>query len=315
MKRHLKRAGYALLTLFILANAVSAWQAFIITHFSDERNIRKVHASVFQQKLNRVFGKKPSRQLVVDSLTVPHISIYINSDTFKLAAWHLKHSTDSFVKGTVIMFHGRGSCRSEIIPEATAFYNMQYDVLMIDLRAHGNSNGNVCSMGYFEANDVRAAYNFIETTGERNIILWGGSIGAASITKAMYDDSNIKPSKIILEKCYGTMVDAAKGVVRNSLHEPSQPFATMLTFWASVEEGIWMFKLKPELYVAKINCPVLMQWGEKDRSVLKEETETLYNNLQSEKKKLIIYQTCGHENILGKNPLLWKQNVSAFLDS
>jgi pimeloyl-ACP methyl ester carboxylesterase len=100
------------------------------------------------------------------------------------------------------MFHGYGSSRSDIIPESTVFYKMQYNVLMLDFRAHGNSEGNICSMGYYEAGDVKAAYNFISSTGEKNIILWGGSMDAASITKAMHDDHAIKPSKIILEKCF-----------------------------------------------------------------------------------------------------------------
>ena len=68
------------------------------------------------------------------------------------------------------MFHGYGSSRSEIIPEATAFYNLQYNVFMIDFRAHGSSEGDICSMGYFEANDVRAAYNYIKAAGEKNIV-------------------------------------------------------------------------------------------------------------------------------------------------
>ena len=37
-------------------------------------------------------------------------------------------------------------------------------------------------------------------------------MGAASITKAMHDDENIKPSKIILEKSFGVMTDAAEGL-------------------------------------------------------------------------------------------------------
>src|SRR5262249_46940576 len=151
---------------------------FTFTHFSHEKISKRTHSNIFEQKFNRIFGKEHPRQLVVDSLTVPHQSLYITSDSLKLAAWYLKHGPDTAVKGTVLMFHGYGSSRSEIIPEATAFYKMQYNVFMIDFRAHGSSEGNVCSMGYFEADDVRSSYNFIKNTGEKNIVLWGGSMGA-----------------------------------------------------------------------------------------------------------------------------------------
>ena len=315
VKKFFKRVAYVLLVLFILLNVLFMWQAFAFTHFSDKKITKQTHSNAFEQKFNRIFGKQHPRQLVIDSLTVPHQSLFIQSDSLKLAAWYLKHRDGSISKGTVIMFHGYESSRSEIIPEATAFYNMQYNVLMIDFRGHGQSQGNVCSMGYFESHDVKSAYNFIKNTGEKNIVLWGGSMGAASITKAMHDDNTIKPSKVILEKSFGVMTDAVEGLVRNSMHEPQEPLATMLTFWGSVEEGVWMFNMKPELYVKSITCPALIQWGDHDENVSRQETESIYNNLGSSKKQLVIYPNCRHENLLLKNPSLWKSSVSNFLNS
>jgi alpha-beta hydrolase superfamily lysophospholipase len=314
MRKIFKWIGVTVLVLFVTVNAICAWQAFIFTHFSQQKvSKEEEHRTVFAQKINKILGKEHSRQLVVDSLSIPHQSLYIQSDTLKLAAWYAKHNVDS-TKGTVIMFHGYGSSRSEIIPEATAFYKMQYNILMIDFRGHGQSQGNVCSMGYYESDDVRSAYNFIKNTGEKNIILWGGSMGAASITKAMHDDASIKPSKVILEKCFGVMTDAAKAMAHNSMHEPAQPFATMLTFWGSVEQGTCMFRMKPEEYVRKITCPVLVQWGDHDENVTKEETESIYNNLGSAKKQLVVYSNCGHENLLLKDPSLWEKSVTDFLN-
>lgn len=315
MKKFFKRFGYTLLVLFVLINAICIWQAFTFTHFSKEKITKQTHSTVFEKKFDRIFGKQHPRQLVVDSLTIPHQTLYIKSDTLKLAAWHLIHNADSVVKGTVIMFHGYESSRSEMIPEATAFYNMQYNVFMIDFRGHGLSQGDVCSMGYHEANDVRAAYYFIKDKGEKNIILWGSSMGAASVTKAMHDDRNIKPSKIILEKSFGVMTDAAEGFVRNSMHEPEEPLANILTFWGSVEQGIWMFNMKPELYVKDITCPALVQWGDHDENVSREETESIYKNLGSSKKELVVYPNCRHENLLLKQPALWITSISHFLNS
>jgi len=310
-----KKIGYVLLVIFILVNAVCIWQAFTFTHFSQQKISKQTHSSAFEKKFDRIFGKQHPRQLVVDSLTVPHQTLFIKSDTLKLAAWYLQHNTDSAVKGTVVMFHGYGSSRSEVIPEATAFYKMQYNVFMIDFRGHGLSNGDVCSMGYREADDVRSAYYYIKNKGEKNIILWGSSMGAASVTKAMHDDSNIRPSKIILEKSYGVMTDAAEGLVRNSLHEPPEPLGTILTFWGSTEQGIWMFKVKPENYVKNITCPALVQWGDHDENVSRNETETIYKNLGSLKKQLVVFPNGRHENLLLKNPTLWNKSVSNFLNS
>jgi len=315
MKKFLKKIAYTLLVIFILINAVCVWQAFTFTHFSQQKVSKQTHTNEFEKKFDRIFGKQHPRQLVVDSLTIPHQTLFIKSDTLKLAAWYLQHNADTAAKGTVIMFHGYGSSRSELIPEATAFYKMQYNVFMIDFRGHGLSQGDVCSMGYHEANDVKAAYYFVKNKGEKNIILWGSSMGAASVTKAMHDDKNIKPSKIILEKSFGVMTDAAEGLVRNSMHEPEEPLAAFLTFWGSAEQGIWMFNMKPEEYVKTITCPTLVQWGDHDENVSRQETESIYKNLGSSKKQLVVYPNGRHENLLLKNPALWEKSVSTFLNS
>src|SRR6188768_3644949 len=104
MKKVLKRSSYTLLVLAILLNILFIWQAFIFTHFSEAR-ISKQKSGFIIQKINRVFGKQHPRQFVVDSLSVPHQTLSIESDGLKLAAWHLKHGGDTS-KGTVLMFHG-----------------------------------------------------------------------------------------------------------------------------------------------------------------------------------------------------------------
>jgi hypothetical protein len=76
-----------------------------------------------------------------------------------------------------------------------------------------------------------------------------------------------------------------------------------------------MFKVKPELYVKNITCPALIQWGDHDENVSREETESIYKNLGSAKKQLVVYPNCRHENLLLKNPALWKTSISNFLNS
>jgi alpha-beta hydrolase superfamily lysophospholipase len=75
---------------------------------------------------------------------------------------------------------------------------MGYNVLLLDFRAHGASGGNTCTIGYYEAEDVKLAYNFLKDKGEKNIALWGISMGAAAIAHAV-DEYHLQPSKVILE--------------------------------------------------------------------------------------------------------------------
>ena len=94
------------------------------------------------------------------------------------------------------MFHGHGGNKSGVLKEAEAFDSMGYRVFLVDFRAHGNSQGNICTIGFSETNDVLIAYNYIKQKYNEDIILWGISMGAATILKAV-DEYNLKPIKII----------------------------------------------------------------------------------------------------------------------
>ena len=84
-----------------------------------------------------------------------------------------------------------------------------YNVFLIDFRAHGNSEGNTCTIGFDEAEDVRIVYDHIKAGGEKNIVLWGVSLGAATITRAV-SKYGCKPEKIILELPFGSIEEAVR---------------------------------------------------------------------------------------------------------
>jgi uncharacterized protein len=188
---------------------------------------------------------------------------------------------------------------------------MGYNTLLLDFRAHGNSEGNTCTIGNYETEDVKLAYEYIKTKAEKNIVLWGISMGASTITKAIHD-LHLQPQKVILEMPFGTIEDAVKGRLK-IMGLPAQPFATLLTFWGGAEHGFWAFSMKPQEYVKKIHCPVLLQWGKNDPRVSRSEQDILFRNTASNDKKFVLYENTGHESICKSEPVKWNAEVSAFL--
>jgi alpha-beta hydrolase superfamily lysophospholipase len=314
MKKFLKRLAYFLLFSFVFLNIVCAFQAYHFSHFYD--NITRKdpqQMGVFEKTGAMLFGEQYPKATVVDSLKSPHTSKTITTqDKLKLAAWDLRHK-DAPAKGTMIMFHGHGDCRSGIIGEADAFYNLGWNVLMIDFRAHGMSEGNLCTVGYFETKDVKAAYDYIVSSGEKNIVLYGVSMGAATIIKTMNDYASVKPAKVILEMPFATMLEGAEGRIR-IMNLPDEPFGVLITFWGGTEAGIWAFANKPREYAKKITCPVLLQRGKKDPRVKEEEVNEIYKNIPASKKTLIEYDGVGHASICKNAHEEWMKNVSTFLD-
>lgn len=318
-KKWLKRIAYTLLILFVCLNIVCAFHAYRFTHFySNLPPLKKPEQMNTGEKLSAMlFGVKYAKTKVVDSLSIPHTKVdIVTEDSLHLEGWYLKDSitalTSHVNKGTVILFHGHGGNKSGTIREAVFFYNKGYNVLMVDLRAHGNSQGEVCTIGYNESKDVKAAYDYIAATEKNEIVLWGVSLGAAVIMKAMYDYP-IKPTKVILEMPFATLLDAVKGRVK-MMGLPQQPISSLLTFWGGTEQGFWAFGHNPMYYAEKISCPVLLQWGLKDPRVTEEETNIIFKHLASHNKLLIKYANSGHQSLCKNEPEKWEQTVNGFLN-
>jgi len=317
MKKWLKRIAYTLLILFLLFNIMIALQAYQATRFY-EAGPQKKHLQdmTLGEKLSAAFlGVKVHRTIVVDSLNLLHDKISINTeDSVQLSCWYINGAVEykNVAVGTVIMFHGHGSNKSAMTDEARAFNAMGYNVLMVDLRAHGESGGEVCTIGYRESRDVKAAWDYIAAKGEKNIVLWGISLGAATITKAMYDYADIKPAKIILEEPFGTLHQAVRGTMRNN-GVPAEPVSTLIAFWGSVERGFWAFGVNPEDYVKNIHCPVLLQRGADDIRVTEAETQAIYSNIASPHKTLVEYAGCGHLSLCKNRHAQWLAAITKFL--
>lgn len=314
MQKWLKRIGYTLLVFFIFFNVMIAFQAYHFTHFySNIPKPKSPQEMGVGEKLSAVlFGVKLPKAIVVDSLHIPHKTVTITTeDNLHLEAWYAKRNDSIVPKGTVILFHGHGSSKSGIIKEEEAFYKLGYNILAVDFRAHGNSEGNICTIGYNETKDVKAAYDFITSKGEKNIFLYGISLGAATAIKAM-NDYKLKPAKVILEMPFASLIDATKGKLR-IMHLPVEPLATLLTFWGGIEQGFWAFNMKPTEYASSINCPVLLQWGIHDTRVTNTETEDIFKHLASHNKLLVEYAKSGHESLLKKEKEKWEKTVADFL--
>jgi len=70
--------------------------------------------------------------------------------------------------------------------------------------------------------------------------------------------------------------------------------------------------MKPKEFVKKINCPVLVQWGKKDKGVTEAEINELFKNIASP-KKFVVYENSGHENLCENEPDKWEDTVEEFL--
>ncbi len=301
---------------FVAANVMVYKHAYHFTHVTEgkERSLAPESLS-FTQKLKILLGGislPKSENILSPYTTFKRKTIFIptRNNKYKLECWYDKVENS---KGTVILFHGYGGCKSSYELEADYFRQIGYSTLLVDFVGHGGSEGKEISLGYHEADDVKATFDYIKKQYKTStLILYGSSMGAASILRAIaiYD---LKVDKLILECPFATMKQTVKGRFE-VMGVPSKGLAEWLMFWGGLQHGFWAFTHNPQNYSKKVTIPTLLMGGKNDARVKNWEIENIYKNLATQKdKKELVWINAGHESYVMAEPNIWKQSILNFL--
>jgi uncharacterized protein len=292
-------------------NIVAAFHAYKFTHFDNGSNNKTKDAHLLStgEKIKTIlFGIKNPRPVnkVFPEQNYETVTLQSNK---KIECWQI--NTDSRI-GTVILFHGYSGEKSAMLDKAEIFLSRGYSVMLVDFMGSGGSEGNQTSLGYFESEEVKTAFDHIRSSEDNNIILFGTSMGAVAIMKCIFD-YNIKPSSVILECPFGTLLETVQARFK-TMHIPCFPMSDFLVFWGGIENGFNGFSHKPVEYAKEINCPVLLLYGEKDEKVSNQEIQLILKNLNTSKKQLVTFPSAGHENFLKHYKDEWESSVTSFLN-
>ena len=107
-----------------------------------------------------------------------------SSDGLRLSAWWVEKDRPR----AAILVHGWGADKSgrHVLETATVYEETGFDVLMLDLRAHGESEGERVTIGYREVRDVEGAVSWLKKRGydPGQVVLHGWSMGGAAVLQA-----------------------------------------------------------------------------------------------------------------------------------
>lgn len=292
-----------------MINIIAFFHAYKFTHFSEstsEKTNSPEKLSSFEKIKTLFFGVNNPKPKNVKFPTQNFQTIKLKSNK-EIECWLIK-SKES--RGTVILFHGYGADKSSMIDKSDEFVNLGFNTMLVDFMGSGNSEGNQTTIGYKEAEEVKTTFDYLKQKGEKNIYLFGTSMGAVAIMKCI-NDTQIQPKGIIIECPFGSMYKTVCARFKK-MNAPTIPMAGILLFWGGIQNGFWGFSHNPSEYATNIHCPTLLLYGEKDKSVSREEINEIYKNLNGT-KNLVIYKETGHENYLIKNKTEWTKNISRFL--
>lgn len=110
----------------------------------------------------------------------------------------------------IVMIHGgfRGNWNNGIVTEEyNDFYKAGYNLLFVDSRATGNSGGDYVTYGQYESDDVLYWINQeVRERPSQKILLYGGSMGAATMMSVLAKDIPVNV-KGIIENCGFASID------------------------------------------------------------------------------------------------------------
>lgn len=179
-----------------------------------------------------------------------------SAEELKIASWWIPHPN---AEGRcAVLIHGYADAKVGAIAWATVWHSLGFNLLVPDLRAHGESGGAVCTAGCVERLDLVRLLDELRALrpeDTRQVVLFGISMGAAVAAATALDATGI--AAVVMESPYADFRRAAMahmdrmGAPGQFLQRPAIRLAEWLTH-ADYDS------VRPTDLIPRLPCPVLL---------------------------------------------------------
>ncbi len=239
--------------------------------------------------------------------------VYIESDDgLKLHGYYgLNTSTDSHKY--IVLLHGYTGRGLDMAYFARHYYVQGWNYLVMDHRAHGQSEGKYIGMGWLDRLDILKWIDLIiERDPQAEIALHGVSMGGATVM--MVTGENLPPNvKAAVEDCgYTSVYDEFANQLKDMFGLPPFPIIPAAELVTDIRAGYTFKEASSVKQVAKSVTPTLFIHGSDDTFVDFSMLDVVYEAASCEKEKLVV-EGAGHARSQAVAPELYWSTVDAFL--
>ena len=225
-------------------------------------------------------------------------------------------NNNSKYKKTIILIHGLYQNRSMCLNYVNIYKQLGFNVLLIDLRGHGESDG-IITWGQTEIRDIDMWCDYLRNTKQQELIgIHGISLGGAFAL--LHSGLSVHPADFYIED---SSYSDLKGLYYNHLHSMIQLpndskildilwiYSQVCMYWHT---GSTLDKLAPLKAVAHSTSPTLFLHGSADTLIPPNTLQELYDNCRAT-KSMHMFKDSTHAQAISNCPNEYFNVIKDFL--
>jgi len=236
---------------------------------------------------------------------------FVAPDGVRLRGWYAPPGNGA----VIILVHGLGANRAQLLDDAGILYAHGYGVLLYDSRNCGESEGTLTTLGLQEVNDVEGAVAFILAESEEEkprIGLLGHSMGGATVLMAGARNERVRA--VIAQSTYTSLEENIGSSLQQLTGLPPFPFAPLVVYFGEQQSGMEIGQVKPIEVIGELSPrAVLLVHGALDELVAVSNVHALYA-AAGEPRELYVIANAGHGGLPQAGAEEYERRVVGFLE-
>lgn len=219
----------------------------------------------------------------------------------------------------IVLVHGVSICYVGSLKYFDIFYKNGFNLLIVNQRRHGKSEGKYSTYGFYEKYDVNMWIEYLKSRFGNDIILGlhGESMGAGTVMETIPLNDSIK---FVIEDCgYSNfheligfqITHAYKNRLVRKILRPSLIFAN---FFMKTKAKFSMKKIVPIDIVASTSLPMMFIHGKEDYFVPWYMAVDLYKAKTKGYKELYLVEGAKHAEALEVNKIIYEKKIMTFIE-
>lgn len=240
---------------------------------------------------------------------LPFKKVEIKSyDNLKLVAHFLNQQSDR----SVIIVHGYSANYKEMQQYAKFFYQRGFNLLCVELRAHGESEGECVGMGYLDRKDILNWIEFLNNEITSNILLMGLSMGASAVCATTGENLQKNVKAVISDSAFDSAERQIKHVLKKFVFLKNLLYKHLKSY---AKRG-YNFNLQEADFVKcvkKTKIPILYFHGKADNYVPFTCSQNLYNATPENLRELVLVDDADHGMCYPVLKVMYERKINNFL--